>query len=269
MMNNWWEAVPSSPYGNDAGWFGNYHDIERGNVYSMTENTPLNLPTAATYDPRYSTQYSAVYETADGHALNFMHISNLLYGTKVATPEPAGYQFATDPHLPANYTGTTVDGKSFNFDEVDAPGTGVVEFGIFDTPAHAFAHNSGGSLPPSAWGPILAGTGATASSGANGGRTAGPAPSTPVADWTDPFAHGPGSILDWGKGNPLTDISLQPGGLAGQQVNKTVSNAVSGPASLLAMAGAMAARLGLVALFGAAAIGVLVLMFKSLLIPKV
>jgi len=290
----WWDGAPSSAYGADAGWFGNFHDFEKGNVYSMSDGTPLALPANATYNPAYSTQYSAVYDTADGHAMSFMHIKNLLYGTTKPTPEAAGFQFAVDSHMPSGqwYTGTTADGKrSLPMVEVDAPGTAVVEFGMFDTAAHAFARNSGGDIAPSSWPsifsaanrlpapatggvtrrntpePVAPGGGAggeagwgNTGNGSSGGWTP-PAAAPPVADWSNPFANGAGSIFDWGKGTPF-DSSQQPGGQAGSAAGSAVAAAAQGPGQLLAGAGAMGARLGLVGLFGGAALVVLILTVK-------
>lgn len=172
--SNWWQDTPSSPYGAYAGRWGNYTDYEKGNVYSYPAGTALGLPAAATYDPRYSTQYNAVYDLPNGLALSFMHIKNLLYGVTKPTPEPAGFQFATDPNLPSNYTGQTVTGLSHFFVESDRPGTGVVEMGVYNTPAQAFMRDNGGDIAPSQWPSILSGSGSTIAG------TTGPADSPTV-----------------------------------------------------------------------------------------
>jgi hypothetical protein len=264
-MGNWWDEGFVSPvghYGADAGWFGSFHDIERGNVYSMADGTPLTLPANATYNPDYSTQYSAVYDTADGHALSFMHIKNLLYGTTKPTPEPAGFQFAIDNHMPSNqwYTGTTIDGKrSLPMVEVDAPGTGVVELGVFDTDAHAFVRNNGGDIAPSRWPAILGAAGS--------GSGATPQPVKPGGNGSDPFSGWPIDPGAWGtpSTNPIYNAGAHPG-------DTKYYNAGLGPDPAAAVRSGAAgiadgilkdvSRLGLVALFGGAALAVLILTVK-------
>ena len=259
----WNNLALLAPYGftQPNGIAGNA-DTERGDIYTGPIGSRVDAPAMGYYDAAASTNYQTVLRTPSGQGINIMHIDALPLadGALVA----AGQEVGTITAATGNYWSTRGHRQKY-FSTFPDSTDGIVEVGLYDNPRDAGGRNSGYMDPAG----LLSGApGDTAKAG--GGWTAGPAPSTPVpvADWTDPFANGLGSVMDWGKGNPLSDLSLQPGGLAGQQVNKTVSKAVNGPSNLLAMAGAMAARLGLVALFGVAALAVLVLMFKSLLLPK-
>jgi len=268
MEPGMWDGLSLlAPYGKvQQGGIAGNPDTERGDVYRGPIGTRVDAPAMGYYDAADSSQYQTVLRTPDGHGINIMHIDAIPFADGAAVG--AGQAVGKITAATGNYWGRKGNGSLYKYfsDFGGSTTDGVVEVGQYDNPHDAGNRNSGYMDPAG----LLSGMpGDTAKAGdSSGGWAAGPAPSTPVADWTDPFANGLGSVMDWGKGNPLTDISLQPGGLAGKQANHAVSKAVSGPSSLLALAGAMAARLGLVALFGVAALAVLVLMFKSLLIPK-
>ncbi len=246
--NNWWDNTPSSAYGAYAGNFNGYQDTEKGNVYSFAQGTPLGLPSAATYDPNYSTQYSAVYDTPSGKAYNFMHIANRLYGQKTPVPEPAGFHFADVVHLPGSYTGTTVTGLQHSFVEVDAPGTGVAELGVYDTAAHAFQRDAGGDIAPGSWAHIFQmANGGQPAAGVGSGSSGGGLPQGGIDNV--PILGG----IVRGGGDTAGAVSNAPGaaaGAAGAVIGGTIGPVVH-------QAGLTLQRAGLAA--GLAAAGVLAL----------
>jgi len=251
----WDNMALVAPYGyvQPGGIAGNA-DTERGDIYSGPIGTRVDAPTMGYYDAAASTNYQTVLRTPSGQGINIMHIDAIPFadGALVA----AGAEVGTITAATGNYWSTRGHRQQY-FSEFPDAAHGIVEVGLYDNPRDAGGRNSGYEDPAG----MLSGfTGPQ-------GSAPGISPTQPIDSTAPALAPGqkdpngkhglptPGGVADAvgsNVGGFFGGIGAGIGGTAG----KIVSGALQG-----------ASRLGLVALFALLAVGILFLMFKSLLIP--
>lgn len=226
-------------------------DTERGDVYAGPVGSRVDAPAMGYYDAADSTRYQTVLRTPSGQGINIMHIDAIPFadGAAVAAGQAVGSI--------TGQTGNYYDKGHHYFSQFPQVGEGVVEVGAYDNPRDASNRNSGFQDPAG----LLSNF--TGSLGGGPGISATPpigttAPGLAPGQKDPNGQHGlptPGTVA----GNVGSNVGGFFGGI-GAAIGGTAGAVVSG-----ALQGA--SRLGLVALFALLAVGILFLMFKSLLIP--